>query len=176
MKKSQPMPLRTCKRAYPSMRLVVGRRPIQLPSRPCVSDDVWRAVGRIKHGLQKQLVLGNLDSKRDWGYAKEYVEMMWLMLQQETPDDYVVATGETHSVKEFVVEAFTMAGLNWEEHVQYDASFERPAEVELLIGDSAKAAKQLGWVPKVKFKELVRIMVESDLELAERDKHMAALA
>ena len=100
---------------------------------------------------------------------------MWLMLQQETPDDYVVATGETHSVKEFVMEAFGQAGLDWEQYVKYDVSFERPAEVELLIGDSAKAAKQLGWVPQVKFKELVRIMVEADLELAERDKKMAAL-
>ena len=140
-----------------------------------VTRKITRAVGRIKHGLQKQLVLGNLEAKRDWGYAKEYVEMMWLMLQQETPDDYVVATGETHSVKEFVIEAFGQAGLDWQEYVKYDEAFERPAEVELLIGDSAKAAKQLGWVPKVKFKELVKIMVESDLELAERDKKMKSL-
>lgn len=140
-----------------------------------VTRKITRAVGRIKHGLQKQLVLGNLDSKRDWGFAKEYVEMMWLMLQQETPDDYVVATGETHSVKEFVIEAFTHAGLDWEQFVKYDVSFERPAEVELLIGDSSKAARQLGWVPKVKFKELVKIMVEADLELADRDKKMLSL-
>lgn len=137
-----------------------------------VTRKITRAVGRIKHGLQKELVLGNLDAKRDWGYAKEYVEMMWLMLQQETPDDYVVATNETHSVREFVEEAFSLVGLDWREYVKHDEAFERPAEVDLLIGDPAKAARQLGWEPKVKFKELVRIMVEADMELAAREKAM----
>jgi GDPmannose 4,6-dehydratase len=116
--------------------------------------------------------LGNLDAKRDWGFAKDYVEMMWMMLQQETPDDYVVATGETHSVREFVEETFACLDLDFQEHLKYDARYERPAEVELLIGDPAKAKKQLGWVPKVTFKELVKIMVEADLELAKREARM----
>jgi GDPmannose 4,6-dehydratase len=126
-------------------------------------------------GLQESIYLGNLDAQRDWGYAKEYVEMMWLMLQQDKPDDYVVATNETHSVKEFCQEAFGLLGLDWEKYVKYDQRYERPAEVELLIGDPAKARKQLGWEPKVKFKELVKIMVDHDLALAKRESQIASL-
>jgi len=129
-----------------------------------VTRKITKAAARIKLGLQKRLVLGNLDSKRDWGYAKEYVEAMWLMLQQETPDDYVIATGETHSVKDFVKAAFSAVDLNWEDYVDYDSRFERPAEVDLLVGDPTKAKKQLNWEPKVKFSELVKIMVDADLE------------
>lgn len=135
-----------------------------------VTRKITRAATRIKLGLQEQLYLGNMDAKRDWGYAKDYVEMMWMMLQQETPDDYVVATGETHSVREFVEATFSCLDLDWEKYVKYDARYERPAEVELLIGDPAKAKKQLGWEPKVKFKELVKIMVDADLKLAETEK------
>jgi GDPmannose 4,6-dehydratase len=134
-----------------------------------VTRKITRAATRIKLGLQEHLYLGNLDAKRDWGYAKEYVEMMWLMLQQDKPDDYVVATNETHSVKEFIQETFGCLDLDWEEHVKYDSRYERPAEVDLLIGNPAKAKKQLGWEPKVRFKELVRLMVESDLVLAEQE-------
>jgi len=134
-----------------------------------VTRKITRAATRIKLGLQEKLYLGNLDAERDWGYAKEYVEMMWLMLQQDEPDDYVIATNETHSVKEFVVETFDRLGLDWEKHVDYDARYERPAEVDLLIGDPAKAKRQLGWEPKVKFKELVAIMVDADLKLAEEE-------
>lgn len=135
-----------------------------------VTRKITRAATRIKAGIQDKLFLGNLDAKRDWGYAKEYVEMMWLMLQQDTPDDYVIATNETHTVKEFVQETFAHLDLDWEKYVEYDKRYERPAEVELLIGDPAKAKKQLGWEPKVKFKELVKIMVDSDLKLAELEK------
>jgi len=135
-----------------------------------VTRKITRAVGRIKHGLQDKLYLGNLDAERDWGYAKEYVEMMWQMLQQDSPDDYVVATNETHSVKEFCQQAFGAADLDWQEFVEYDERYERPAEVQQLIGDPAKAKRQLGWEPSVKFKELVQIMAKSDLELAEREK------
>jgi GDPmannose 4,6-dehydratase len=125
--------------------------------------------------LTLQLSLGNIDSMRDWGHARDYVEMMWLMLQQDKPDDYVVATNETHSVKEFCEEAFGMLDLDWRDYVKHDARYERPAEVELLIGDPAKARKQLGWEPKVRFKELVQIMVEHDLDLAKREAQIAAL-
>ena len=131
-----------------------------------VTRKITRAATRIKLGLQEKLYLGNLDAQRDWGYAKEYVEMMWLMLQQDSPDDYVIATNETHSVKEFVIETFNQLDLDWEKYVEYDNRYERPAEVDLLIGDPAKAKKQLGWEPKVKFKELVKIMVDADLKLA----------
>jgi GDPmannose 4,6-dehydratase len=131
-----------------------------------VTRKITRAATRIKLGLQEKLYLGNLDAQRDWGYAKEYVEMMWLMLQQDNPDDYVIATNETHSVKEFVIETFSHLDLDWEKYVEYDDRYERPAEVDLLIGDPAKAKKQLGWEPKVKFKELVKIMVDADLKLA----------
>lgn len=133
-----------------------------------VTRKITRAVARIKAGLQKELFLGNLDAKRDWGYAKEYVEAMWLMLQQEQPDDYVIATGETHSVREFLEEAFSCAGLNWEEYVKIDPRYFRPSEVELLIGDASKAKARLGWEPKVHFKELVRLMVDADINILQR--------
>ncbi len=135
-----------------------------------VTRKITRAATRIKMGLQDRLYLGNLDAKRDWGYAKEYVEMMWLMLQQDEPDDYVIATNETHTVKEFVQETFAHLDLDWDAHVEYDSRYERPAEVDLLIGDPSKAKRQLNWEPKVKFKELVGIMVDADLRLAEREK------
>ncbi|MEM9159382.1 MAG: GDP-mannose 4,6-dehydratase [Verrucomicrobiota bacterium] len=135
-----------------------------------VTRKITRAATRIKMGLQEKLYLGNLDAKRDWGYAKEYVEMMWLMLQQDEPDDYVIATNETHTVKEFVQATFARLDLDWEKYVEYDKRYERPAEVDLLIGDPAKAKKQLDWEPKVKFKELVEIMVDADLKLAEEEK------
>ena len=128
-----------------------------------VTRKITRAVAAIKKGKQKDLFLGNLDAKRDWGYAAEYVEGMWRMLQQSEPDDYVLATNETHSVKEFVVEAFCHAGLDWQEHVKYDARYERPAEVDLLIGDPAKAKAKLGWEPKTRFTDLVKMMVDADL-------------
>lgn len=134
-----------------------------------VTRKITRAATRIKMGLQDKLFMGNLDAKRDWGYAKEYVEMMWLMLQQDTPDDYVVATNETHSVREFIQEAFSALDLDWEKYVEYDKRYERPAEVDLLIGNPEKAKIQLGWEPKVRFRELVRIMVEADLKLAEKE-------
>jgi GDPmannose 4,6-dehydratase len=140
-----------------------------------VTRKITRAATRIKLGLQDSLYMGNLDAKRDWGYAKEYVEMMWVMLQQDKPDDYVVATNETHSVKEFIQETFALLDLDWEKYVKHDARYERPAEVELLIGNPAKAKRQLGWEPKVKFKELVKIMTEADLELAKREAQIARL-
>jgi len=132
-----------------------------------VTRKISRAVAAIKLGLQSELYLGNLDAKRDWGYAPEYVEGMWRMLQADQPDDYVLATNETHTVKEFVQEAFAHVGLDWEKYVKYDARYERPAEVDLLIGDPAKAKRQLGWEPKVRFKELVQIMVDADVEMLE---------
>jgi len=140
-----------------------------------VTRKITRAATRIKVGLQDSLYLGNLDSKRDWGYAKEYVEMMWVMLQQDNPDDYVVGTNETHSIKEFCEVAFGRLGLDWQKYVKYDQRYERPAEVDLLIGNPAKAKKQLGWEPKVHFKELVALMIDSDLELAKREAKIAAL-
>jgi GDPmannose 4,6-dehydratase len=130
-----------------------------------VTRKITRAVSSIKCGLQKKLYLGNLDAKRDWGYAKEYVEAMWLMLQQDQPDDYVIATGETHSVREFCQEAFSCAGLDWQDYVELDPRYLRPAEVDILIGDSSKAKKQLGWEPKTRFKDLVRLMVDADMKL-----------
>jgi len=140
-----------------------------------VTRKITRAVARIKMGLQNEIYLGNLDARRDWGYAKEYVEMMWLMLQQDAPDDYVVATNETHSVKDFCKEAFGVVGLDWEKYVKYDQRYERPAEVDLLIGNPEKARRKLGWEPKVRFKELVKIMVEHDLEEAKREARIAQL-
>jgi GDPmannose 4,6-dehydratase len=137
-----------------------------------VSRKITRAATRIKVGLQQKLYLGNLEARRDWGYAPEYVEAMWLMLQQETPDDYIIATRETHSVKEFVEEAFGLLDLDWRKHVEIDARYVRPTEVDLLLGDYSKAEKSLGWKPKVNFKELVQIMVDADLELAKREAHM----
>jgi GDPmannose 4,6-dehydratase len=129
-----------------------------------VTRKVTDAVARIKLGLSSELRLGNLDARRDWGFAGDYVEAMWLMLQQDTPDDYVIATGETHTVKELVQVAFDHAGLDWEKHVKLDPAFIRPAEVDLLIGDPAKAKKNLGWTPKVSFEQLVKMMVDSDIE------------
>lgn len=137
-----------------------------------VTRKITRAATRIKMGLQDKLYLGNLDAKRDWGYAKEYVEVMWLMLQQDKPDDYVCATNETHSVKEFVEESFGLLDLDWEKYVDYDKRYERPAEVDLLVGDPGKLKKQIGWEPKVKFKELVKIMIEADLNLAKHELAM----
>jgi GDPmannose 4,6-dehydratase len=134
-----------------------------------VTRKISRAVARIKYGLDSALYLGNLDAQRDWGYAPEYVEGMWLMLQQDKPDDYVLATNETHTVREFVQHAFAHADLDWKEFVKHDDRYERPAEVDLLIGDPAKAKKQLGWEPKVRFQELVKLMVDADLEMVRRD-------
>ncbi|HEX8499750.1 MAG TPA: GDP-mannose 4,6-dehydratase [Pyrinomonadaceae bacterium] len=136
-----------------------------------VSRKITRAATRIKLGLQQKLYMGNLDARRDWGYARDYVEAMWLMMQAEEPDDYVVATGETHSVREFLEEAFGHLGLDWEKYVEIDPRYFRPAEVDLLLGDPTKARTILGWEPKVGFKELVRIMVDSDMRLAERERH-----
>ncbi len=136
-----------------------------------VTRKITNAVAKIKLGKQEKLYLGNPDSKRDWGYAKDYVEMMWLMLQQDQPEDYVIGTGETHSVREFVELAFKAVGINsWEEKVVFnDPRFTRPAEVDLLIADPSKARRKLGWQPKTSFEDLVRIMVEADLKLeAER--------
>jgi GDPmannose 4,6-dehydratase len=130
-----------------------------------VTRKITRAVAHIKAGLQNKLYLGNLDAKRDWGYAKEYVEAMWLMLQQDQPDDYVVATGETHSVREFLEESFGYAGLDWKKYVELDPRYLRPSEVDLLIGDASKAKRQLNWEPKTKFKALVRLMVDADIQL-----------
>ena len=135
-----------------------------------VTRKITRAVARIKAGMQEKLYLGNLDAKRDWGYAKEYVEAMWLMLQQEKPDDYVVATGETHSVKEFVEQAFSYADLDWQKYVAVDPRYYRPAEVDLLIGDASKARRELGWKPKTTFNELVRLMVDGDLAIVKRQQ------
>lgn len=128
-----------------------------------VTRKITKAVANIQAGLQDKLYLGNLEAKRDWGYAKEYVEAMWLMLQQDEPDDYVIATNETHTVQEFVEKAFSQAGLDWKKHVEFDERYMRPAEVDLLIGDPAKARKKLGWKPKVTFDELVKIMVDADI-------------
>lgn len=129
-----------------------------------VTRKVTRAVARIVAGRQKKLYMGNLDSKRDWGYAKDYVQAMWLMLQQDEPDDYVVATGETHSVKEFLEVAFGHVNLNWEDYVAFDERYLRPAEVDLLIGDPAKARAKLDWEPSVTFEDLVHLMVDADLK------------
>ncbi|MSU41083.1 MAG: GDP-mannose 4,6-dehydratase [Pedosphaera sp.] len=130
-----------------------------------VTRKITRALARIKVGLQQKLFLGNLDAKRDWGYAKEYVEAMWLMLQQEKPDDYVIATGETHTIRELLDVSFAHAGLDWKKHVEIDPRYYRPAEVELLIGDASKAKRQLGWEPKTKFADLARLMVDADIQL-----------
>ncbi len=129
-----------------------------------VTRKITQAIAKIVAKKQDKIFLGNLDSKRDWGYAKDYVEAMWLMLQQDQPDDYVVATGETHSIKEFLGEAFNYVNLKWENYVEFDPRYLRPAEVELLIGDSSKARKKLNWQPSVTFQELVRLMVDADLQ------------
>src|ERR1700742_4678877 len=131
-----------------------------------VTRKITRAATRIKMGLQQKLYLGNLDARRDWGYARDYVEAMYLMMQADEPDDYVIATGETHSIREFLDEAFGQLDLDWQAHVEIDPRYYRPAEVDLLLGDPSKAQEKLGWKPKVSFKELVKLMVEHDLELA----------
>jgi GDPmannose 4,6-dehydratase len=136
-----------------------------------VTRKITRAVARIKDGMQKKLYLGNLDAKRDWGYAREYVEAMWLMLQQDKPDDYVIATGETHSVEEFLTESFSHVNLDWRDYVELDPKYLRPAEVDLLIGDASKARHELGWSPAVTFKELVRLMVDADVAMVNRNEH-----
>jgi len=130
-----------------------------------VTRKITRAAARIKRGLEKDLFLGNLDARRDWGYAREYVEGMWLMLQQDEPGDYVLATNETHTVREFCEAAFAHVDLDWREFVKHDARYERPAEVDLLIGDPAKAKAKFGWEPKTKFHDLVRLMVDADLRI-----------
>ncbi len=140
-----------------------------------VTRKITNGVARIKHGLDATLPLGNLDAQRDWGYAGDYVRAMWLMLQQDEADDYVVATGETHAVREFCELAFDHAGLRWQDHVVVDERFMRPAEVDLLVGDAAKAKKVLDWHPEVSFAELVRRMVDADLELVERQKSRGVL-
>ncbi|MDE0143815.1 MAG: GDP-mannose 4,6-dehydratase [Caldilineaceae bacterium] len=139
-----------------------------------VTHKITSAVARIKLGLASELRLGNLDSRRDWGYARDYVQAMWLMLQQENPEDYVVATGETHSVREFLEESFSHVDLDWQEYVVQDESFYRPAEVDLLVGDASKAGRQLGWEPSVSFAELVHLMVDADLEYWERQQRRDA--
>ena len=130
-----------------------------------VTRKISRAVAAIKHGLQKELFLGNLEAKRDWGYAPEYVEGMWRVLQHDEGDDFVMATSETHSVREFVETAFGHVDLDWEKYVKHDGRYERPAEVDLLIGDASKAKRVLDWEPKVRFPELVRLMVDADMKL-----------
>jgi GDPmannose 4,6-dehydratase len=136
-----------------------------------VTRKITRAATRIKLGLQDKLYLGNLDSKRDWGYAKDYVEAMWLMLQQEEPDDYVIATGETRTIREFLDMVFEQLELDWKQYVEVDPRYFRPAEVDLLLGDASKAKTKLGWTAATDVRELARIMVEHDLELARREKH-----
>jgi GDPmannose 4,6-dehydratase len=133
-----------------------------------VTRKITKAAARIRQGLQDCLYLGNIDAKRDWGFAKDYVEAMWLMLQQDQPDDFVIATGETHSVREFLDLAFARVGLSWKEYVQFDPRYMRPAEVELLLGDPAKARETLGWMPMTSFEELVNLMVDADWEEARR--------
>ena len=135
-----------------------------------VTRKITRAAGRIKEGLQDKLFLGNLDARRDWGFAGDYVEAMWLMLQRDAPDDYVVATGVSYSVREFVAAAFAELGLEWEKFVEFDPRYLRPAEVDFLQGDASKARAQLGWQPRVDFKQLVKMMVAHDLDLARQEK------
>jgi len=133
-----------------------------------VTRKVTRAVAHIQSGVQQKLYLGNLDARRDWGYAPDYVRAMWLMLQQDQPDDYVVGTGESHTVREFVELAFAHAGLDWKEHVEIDPRYFRPAEVDALCADASKAKRKLGWEPAVTFYELVGIMVDADIRETER--------
>lgn len=137
-----------------------------------VTRKVTRAAASIKLGLQDKLYLGNLDAKRDWGYAPEYVDAMWRMLQQDEPDDFVIATGETHSVRELVTEAFMHVGLDWQQYLEVDPRYFRPAEVDLLIGDPSKAKKKLGWEPKTTFRDLVRLMVDADLAELKKQHHL----
>jgi GDPmannose 4,6-dehydratase len=135
-----------------------------------VTRKITRAATRIREGLQPKLFLGNIDAKRDWGYSKDYVEAMWLMLQQDEPDDYVIATGETHSVEEFLQLTFERVGLPWTKYVEQDSRYLRPSEVDLLLGDASKAREKLGWVPRTSFRELVNLMVDSDWEIARRER------
>jgi GDPmannose 4,6-dehydratase len=135
-----------------------------------VTRKITRAATRIKLGLQDKLYLGNLDAKRDWGFAGDFVEVMWLMMQIDKPDDFVIATGQTHSVREFLDEAFCCLGLDWKKYVEIDKRYFRPTEVDILQGDSSKAAKILGWRPKVTFKELAKMMIDADMKLAENEK------
>ncbi len=138
-----------------------------------VTRKITNAVARIKLGLQDEIVLGNLDSKRDWGYAGDYVRAMWLMLQHDTPEDFVIATGETHSIREFLDLAFAEVGIDdWQPYVRQDPKFLRPAEVDLLIGDASKAKETLGWEPEVSFAQLVKMMVENDLEIEAAKAHL----
>lgn len=139
-----------------------------------VTRKITRAVGRIVAGIEKKVSLGNLDAKRDWGFAGDYVRAMWLMLQQERPEDYVVATGETHSVKEFLALAFGRVNLDWKDFVDLDPRQIRPAEVDLLLGDASKARQDFGWKPEVSFQGLVEMMVDADVELAKREAHFRA--
>ena len=141
-----------------------------------VTRKVTRAVARIKRGLQDKLYLGNLEARRDWGYAPEYVEAMWQMLQPDKPDDYVIATGESHSVEEFVSAVFDRAEMDWREYVEIDPVYYRPAEVDLLAGDASKAKALLGWEPQVRFPELVRILVDADLKLLDEQLARGELA
>lgn len=134
-----------------------------------VTRKITMAAARIKYDLQKALYLGNLEARRDWGFAGDYVEGMWRIMQQDSPDDYVLATGETHSVREFCEEAFACLDLDWQEYVKHDARYERPSEVDLLLGDSSKARRVLGWQPTVTFKELVRMMVAADMQVARQE-------
>jgi GDPmannose 4,6-dehydratase len=136
-----------------------------------VTHKITHTVARIKLGLSNELHLGNLEARRDWGFAGDYVRAMWLMLQQDSPDDFVVATGETHSVQEFVEEAFGYVDLDWREYVRQDPRFYRPAEVDLLVGDASKAGRKLGWEPTVDFRHLVRMMVEADLKMLQSGQH-----
>ena len=135
-----------------------------------VTRKITRAVGRIKMGLQDKLYMGNINSLRDWGFAGDYVEGMWRIMQHERPDEFVLATGEMHTVKEFLQEAFGLVGLDWEKYVECDKRYLRPTEVDQLLGDASKAKRELGWEPKVKFHDLVKMMVESDLELARKER------
>ncbi len=135
-----------------------------------VTRKVTRAVGRIKEGLQEKLFLGNMDARRDWGFAGDYIEAMWLMLQQDQPDDYVVATGESHAVRDLVELAFAEAGLDWRRYVEIDPRYLRPTEVDALQGDATKARQRLGWAPRVNFRELIKMMVAHDLDLAKRER------
>ena len=135
-----------------------------------VTRKIARAVAHIKAGLQERLYLGNLDAKRDWGFAKEYVEAMWMMLQQESPADYVIGTGETHSVREYVEKAFGHVNLDWTKYVDFDARYNRPAEVDALLADPSKARQQLGWQHQTGFSELVRLMVDAEIDAIERQR------
>jgi GDPmannose 4,6-dehydratase len=139
-----------------------------------VTRKITRAATRIREDLQQKLYLGNLDAKRDWGYAKDYVEAMWLMLQQDEPDDYVIATGEAHSVQEFLDLTFEHLGLRTEEHVVVDSRYFRPSEVDLLQGDATKARERLGWRPQTSFRELVKLMVDNDWMIAREERVLAA--